>query len=46
MHSLRVVSEVLLEDLTEDYNVGDSLQITPRNCSKEVREESDTWRSQ
>ena len=25
MHSLRVVSEVLLEDLTEDYNVGDSL---------------------
>ena len=25
MHSLKVVSEVLLEDLTEDYNLGDSL---------------------
>ena len=25
MHSLKVVSEVLLEDLTEDYNLGDNL---------------------
>lgn len=32
MHSLRVVSEVLLEDLTEDYNVGDSLS----DSSKEL----------
>ena len=25
MHSLKVVSEILLEDLTEDYSLGDSL---------------------
>ena len=25
MHSLKVVSEALLEDLTEGYNLGDSL---------------------
>ena len=39
-HNLKVVSYVLFGDLPEDYSLGGSLSAL-RNCSKEVREESD-----
>ena len=37
-HNLKVMSYVLLRELTEDYCLGDSLS-TLRKCSEEVKEE-------
>ena len=37
------MSYVLFGDLTGDYSLGDTSQITLQNCSKEVRGGQDTW---
>lgn len=37
------MSYVLFGNLTRDYSLGDTSQITLQNCSKEVRGGQDKW---